>query len=417
MPTTIQIKRSSTASAIPVTGDIAVGELAVNLADKRLYTKQSDGTIIELSTSPTDLDADTLRIDGVEITASATELNKLDGFTGSTTELNILDGVTATTAELNFVDGVTSNIQTQLNGKATTAQGALADTAVQPDDDVEFNTGSFTGDVSFYEDTGTTAKMVWDAGAEILGVGTTAQDIFGSSSQTGVVLNRTLYAAIQANNDGANAAIFNRLTSDGSILQFRKDGSTVGAIGAFASSTSFCGASAGIYFNGTNINPTTGDPTVRTDGVSDIGQVTQRFRDLYLSGGVFLGGTGAANKLDDYEEGSWTPTNNGDSTGTVTSTGSYTKVGKQVTVQGVIRIDSDFTSIGLAGLPFMPSGSTGISSVRGIFNTFSESRDLYTRLIQGTTLFNVYLDLNGTPAYLATTDGSIRFLMSYETDA
>ena len=33
-----------------------------------------------------------------------------------------------------------------------------------------------------------------------------------------------------------------------------------------------------------------------------------RFKDLYLSGGVYLGGTGAANKLDDYEEGTWTPT-------------------------------------------------------------------------------------------------------------
>jgi hypothetical protein len=37
--------------------------------------------------------------------------------TASAAELNVLDGVTATTAELNFVDGVTSAIQTQLDGK------------------------------------------------------------------------------------------------------------------------------------------------------------------------------------------------------------------------------------------------------------------------------------------------------------
>jgi len=222
---------------------------------------------------------------------------------------------------------------------------------------------------------------------------------------------------ISANQDDQACAFFGRLGSDGEIVRFRKDGATVGSIGAFANSTSFCGASAGIYFNGTNINPTTGDPTVRTDGVSDIGQVTQRFRDLYLSGGVYLGGTGAANKLDDYEEGTWTPTNYNDPTGTVTSTGSYTKVGKQVTVQGVIRIDSNFTAGGLGGLPFMPSGNSDVSSVRGIFNTFSDGRDLYIRLLHGTTLFNTYADLNGTPAYLATTDGTIRFLMSYETNA
>ena len=88
---------------------MAVGELAVNLADKRLFTKQSDGTIIELSTNPTDLDVATLRIDGVEITASAAELNKLDGFTGSTAELNLLDGLTATTVELNTLDGITAS--------------------------------------------------------------------------------------------------------------------------------------------------------------------------------------------------------------------------------------------------------------------------------------------------------------------
>lgn len=55
------------------------------------------------------------------VTATAAELNKMDGVTATTAELNILDGVTATTAELNYVDGVTSNIQTQLNNKAASS--------------------------------------------------------------------------------------------------------------------------------------------------------------------------------------------------------------------------------------------------------------------------------------------------------
>lgn len=58
-------------------------------------------------------------LDGV--TATGTELNILDGVTATTAELNILDGVTATTAELNYVDGVTSNLQTQIDAKATLA--------------------------------------------------------------------------------------------------------------------------------------------------------------------------------------------------------------------------------------------------------------------------------------------------------
>lgn len=43
------------------------------------------------------------------------------GITATAAELNTLDGVTATTTEINYLDGVTSAIQTQLNGKAPTS--------------------------------------------------------------------------------------------------------------------------------------------------------------------------------------------------------------------------------------------------------------------------------------------------------
>lgn len=52
------------------------------------------------------------------------------GVTATAAELNVLDGITATVTELNYVDGVTSNIQTQLNGKlSTTGKAASATTA------------------------------------------------------------------------------------------------------------------------------------------------------------------------------------------------------------------------------------------------------------------------------------------------
>ena len=41
----------------------------------------------------------------------------------------------------------------------------------------------------------------------------------------------------------------------------------------------------------------------RVDATVDLGVSAHRFKDLYLSGGVYLGGTGSANYLDDYEEG------------------------------------------------------------------------------------------------------------------
>lgn len=48
------------------------------------------------------------KVGGTAITATAAELNILDGVTSTTAELNLLDGVTATTAELNILDGVTA---------------------------------------------------------------------------------------------------------------------------------------------------------------------------------------------------------------------------------------------------------------------------------------------------------------------
>jgi hypothetical protein len=55
MASTIVTKNSSTASAVPVSGDLTQGELAVNVTDKRLFTKNSGGTIVELGTNPASL--------------------------------------------------------------------------------------------------------------------------------------------------------------------------------------------------------------------------------------------------------------------------------------------------------------------------------------------------------------------------
>ena len=51
MSTVVQLKRSETTGAIPGAGDIAVGELAVNLADGALYSKRTDGAIIEIGSN------------------------------------------------------------------------------------------------------------------------------------------------------------------------------------------------------------------------------------------------------------------------------------------------------------------------------------------------------------------------------
>ena len=72
------------------------------------------------------------------------------------------------------------------------------------------------------------------------------------------------------------------------------------------------------------------------------------------TGGIYLGGTAAANLLDDYEEGTWTPTTNGDATGAFTNpNGVYVKVGQMVTVMFQFNVATSFTDYYIGGLPFL----------------------------------------------------------------
>ena len=79
------------------------------------------------------------------------------GITATAAELNHLDGITATVTELNYVDGVTSNIQTQLNSKAAsshthsylplsggTLTGTLTSRAITPSADSTYDIGTST---------------------------------------------------------------------------------------------------------------------------------------------------------------------------------------------------------------------------------------------------------------------------------
>ena len=48
MTTVIKPKRSETSLAVPTTGQLAVGELAMNVADGKFFTKTSGGTVKEM---------------------------------------------------------------------------------------------------------------------------------------------------------------------------------------------------------------------------------------------------------------------------------------------------------------------------------------------------------------------------------
>ena len=83
--------------------------------------------------------------------------------------------------------------------------------------------------------------------------------------------------------------VMDRLSSNGVILQFRKDGSNVGNIGCIGDDILYIGTSdgtdAGLNFDGDNsrINPCNGGG-VALDNTIDLGQSGARFKNLHLSG-------------------------------------------------------------------------------------------------------------------------------------
>ncbi len=172
--------------------------------------------------------------------------------------------------------------------------------------------------------------------------------------------------------DGGAMLRLNRKTSDGDLLQIQKDGTTVGSIGnksddliIYSTTTNH----SGLRFGEGYIFPV--DNTANTsDGVHDLGLSVGRFKDAYLSGGIYLGGTGSANKLDDYEEGTWTPS---PATGSWTvHSARYTKVGRLVNCSFKVTATVGGTGGDITGLPFTALDGSG-NGVVGFQNWDSAS--------------------------------------------
>lgn len=132
MATKIVTKNSSTASAVPTASDLVQGELAVNVADKRLFTEDNGGSIIELGTNPSTLtvDTDTLAVDatnnrvGIGTTSPASNLHI--NSTDTTAGLQITNSVTGSAETDGFHITVGSGGFTSLSIKENTGMAFLS---------------------------------------------------------------------------------------------------------------------------------------------------------------------------------------------------------------------------------------------------------------------------------------------------
>jgi hypothetical protein len=123
----------------------------------------------------------------------------------------------------------------------------------------------------------------------------------------------------------------------------------------------------GVHSSGVVLNAATS----QTGYIMSAGSAAMTFGPTGAS--IYLGGLTTANKLDDYEEGTWTPSlRNGTTAMTVTwhygPTAVYTKIGRQVTIHLAGKLSAlSGTGTGelrVFGLPFQPAGTGGYQEYR-----------------------------------------------------
>ena len=238
--------------------------------------------------------------------------------------------------------------------------------------------------------------------------------------------NDTVYLA----NDADKALALNRNTNTGEIVSFRQNDSVIGSIQSVAGGTQtdiMIGSDAtAIWFGtGTTLTDSIAPASITAGGTRpnaiNLGHPNARFKDLHLSGGVYFNGSTSANFLDDYEEGTWTPSCTGSQS---SSNGSYVKIGRLVVLHFYVQSNETSSSsvINITGMPFNATGvSTTSHQAQGVI-TYHESINTADRATAVVFRYT-YLDLRNNNNYDQITynehsgQWSIRGSISYFTDS
>lgn len=146
-----EITRSKKAEQINA-DNISAEITRAKAVESDLYSKKVDKTTVAeannlgLVKSGTDITVDTSGNVSVNDNSHKHIVSNISDLTATASELNVLDGITATTTELNYVDGVISNIQTQLNSKS--ANGHTHDDRYYTESEIDTKVSTINSSIS-----------------------------------------------------------------------------------------------------------------------------------------------------------------------------------------------------------------------------------------------------------------------------
>ena len=158
------------------------------------------------------------------------------------------------------------------------------------------NIGGATGNTNSIKSLGGgSERMRIDSSGNFL-VGTTSTIPFTFSSGTGagITSSGTLMAGATA-----EAGLFNRVGSDGNVVNFYKAGSIVGSIITQGGNLIMASGSVGVGVGSDNLYPTNGSGA-SSDNAMDVGDASARFDDVYATNGTIQ--TSDRNEKQDIEE-------------------------------------------------------------------------------------------------------------------
>jgi len=341
----VVVHDGSTAGGIPLAKEASVLPLAGGALTGAVTTTSTfDGRNVSV---------DGGKLDAIEASADVTDT------TNVTASGALMDSEVTNLAQVKAFD---------TTDYATAAQGTTADAALPKAG------GTMTGTIADFTSTGiddnATSTAITITSAERVGLGTTAPSNIFEVQTTGATT--------------ANIGISNTGTGEASLMFDASNGDFSGSDYGWIKQKNDLDMEIG------TADQSSGDLIFNLNG-------SERARILSAVGGgiSFNGDTAAANALDDYEEGTWTPVDINGVAYTSDVQATYTKIGRWVYINFDISSTGSTSGTRIVGLPFTALSST-VSGNWVVSNGYASDEDVCGHISASTNSITMF---TGTLSY------------------